>query len=396
MRATIQPRMLIVTTIPATFGFLAPYARHLRRQGWWVDLASGTGELPAAWQDGIDGRIEIPWSRRLGGRTTLASIRAARRVLATGNYAIVHTHTPIASFAVRLAAATIPRSRRPAIVYTAHGFHFAPGQNPLVNAAFIAAEWIAGRWTDRLVVINDHDVHAARRFHLVRGDRLVYMPGIGLDLDWYRASDDLAAAGFRLREELGIPRAAPLLTIIAELSHRKKQDLALRALALLDRRDVHLALAGEGPRSAEYRQLARSLGISDRVHFLGHLGDVRPLIVTSAATLLPSYREGLSRAVLESLAMGVPVVGSDIRGIADVVEPDGGLLVPPGDVAALAQAITEVLETPRPADMADRVRQRLAPFSLDDLIAAHEQLYGSLLGRTNGKHAVLSAVGQEI
>jgi glycosyltransferase involved in cell wall biosynthesis len=395
---TNPPRILIATTIPLTFSaFLVPYAEHLRARGWQVDLATAPGELPAGAAAAIDHRIDVPWSRSLRDPSNAtAALRTMRKALTEGHYDLVHTHTPIASFVVRAAAASIRRGRRPAVVYTAHGFHFAPGRSRLANGMFTLAEWTAGRFTDRLVVINDHDQVAARRRRLVRPDRLVHMHGIGVDLGWYRRTPSLEEEGERIRRVLGIPDDASMLTVVAELTVRKQQHVAIEALAKAARPDVHLVLAGDGPLRATYEAQAATAGVADRVHFLGNVRDVRPLMIASTATMLPSFREGMSRSVLESLALGVPVLGSDIRGIADVVAPDGGILFQPGDTASLAEAIVRIVTSP-PVDEVTRarIRDRLRPYGLDALLTAHDHLYDQLVARRTHSAAPINSIEQE-
>ena len=111
------------------------------------------------------------------------------------------------------------------------------------------------------------------------------------------------------------------------------------------------------------------------------MGDVRPLIAASVATLLPSFREGLSRAVLESLAMGVPVLGSRVRGIAELVEPGGGVLVDPNDAGALAAAIEKTADDPAACFDGPAVRARLEPYGIEHLLSAHDDLYNELLAQ---------------
>jgi glycosyltransferase involved in cell wall biosynthesis len=169
--------------------------------------------------------------------------------------------------------------------------------------------------------------------------------------------------------------------MLAAFEARKNHRAVLNALAQLDRSDIHVAFAGQGPLERAVRAQADRLGVADRVHFLAVVGDVRPLIAASAATLLPSFREGLSRAVLESLAMGVPVVGSRVRGIAELVEPGGGVLVAPGDAGALAVAIEKTADAPAACFDGPAVRARLEPYGIDHLLHAHDVLYNELLAQ---------------
>ena len=104
----------------------------------------------------------------------------------------------------------------------------------------------------------------------------------------------------------------------------------------------------------------------------------------------------MSRSVLESLALGVPVLGSDIRGIADVVAPDGGILFQPGDTASLAEAIVRIVTSP-PVDEVTRarIRDRLRPYGLDALLTAHDHLYDQLVARRTHSAAPINSIEQE-
>jgi glycosyltransferase involved in cell wall biosynthesis len=372
-----QARLLVVTTVPSTLSFLVPYADHFRAVGWRVDAVTGPGD-GSAWQPHFDRLLRVSWSRRPSDpRNALRAGAQVRRLVAAGGYDIVHTHTPIASFVVRAAMATLPH--RPAVVYTAHGFHFHAAGAPVTNAVFGLAEAAAGWVTDRLVVINDEDWRAAARLRTVPAARLRLFPGIGVDLGYYRATAEVADAARAMRQRIGVPADARLLSIVAEFTPRKDHRTALQALAAHADPGLHLCLAGEGPLRGAVEEEARSLGVGDRVHFLGGVRDVRPLMCASSATVLPSRREGLSRAVLESLALGVPVIGARTRGIADLLADGGGIVVEPGDVAGFARAYDDIGSHPRGAALRDQIAPTLATYSTDRLISLHEQLYDELL-----------------
>jgi glycosyltransferase involved in cell wall biosynthesis len=261
-------------------------------------------------------------------------------------------------------------------VYTAHGFHFGVGAMKARHAPVALAEWLAGRVTDRLVVINETDLRNARRLRLVAPDRVVHHRGIGVDLDWY---DRDVVVVDDVRDKLGVGEC-PMFTIVASLHPGKGHLDALGALAAMRSDDAHLVFAGDGLLEQQLRARVAELGLDGRVHFLGQVSDVRALVVASTATVLPSSREGLSRATLESLCLGTPVIGYDIRGIADTVRPDGGVLVPVGDVNALAGAMQSVIDAPPFDDDVRRsIRQRLQPYSISSILDQHERLYEALL-----------------
>lgn len=374
-----EPRLLIATTVPSTArGFLLPYADHFRHRGWTVDALTGPGDALVDLSGHFDDVHVVPWSRRPADRRNVsAALPTVRRLLKRGRYDLLHTHTPVASTISR--AAVVGLRRKPAVVYTAHGFHFHAGGSRLANLGYAAVERVMGRWTDRLVVINDEDDAAAKK--MFDPDRVVLMAGIGLDLERYRPDSASADEIAGIRSELGLAPRHVLMSIVAELNPGKNHETVLRALARNGNPDIQLALAGGGPERKRLGELAADLGVSERVHLLGVVADVRPLVLASAATILLSRREGLSRAVMESLAMGVPVIGSPIRGIKDLVGEQGGLLAASDDIEGVAAALDAVQDLPRGWELRTAMADRLASLSLVRLLQQHEDMYAELLVR---------------
>lgn len=370
--------MLVVTTVPGTVaGFLLPYLDHFRSQGWRVDVATRPGAGLSTVREHADQVHEMPWSR--SPRDVGAQLRAGvrlRRLVRRGGYDLMHTHTPLASLVSRVALAGLG-PRRPAVVYTAHGFHFHAGGSSTANRGYAAAERVAARWTDRLVVINDEDAAAAVSRGVIAADKVVRMPGIGIDLGEF---DPRAVGGVEdVREQVGVPPDAVLFTVVAELQPGKNHELALRGLAVNPDPRYHLLLAGDGPQRGRIEALVHELRLGERVHLLGRLEDVRPLVLASAATVLPSRREGLSRAVLESLALGVPVIGSTARGVRDLLGAESGVLVDPDDVAAMSAAFDSVQRLPHGDGLRDALDAQLRQYSIGHLLDLHERLYAGLL-----------------
>jgi glycosyltransferase involved in cell wall biosynthesis len=370
----------MITTVPDTLrGFLLPFAAHFRRRGFRVDaMARGVSRCHEC-VDGFDQVWEVNWSRNPLDPRNLG--RARRRVLevaTAGAYDLIHVHTPVAAFVTRLALRRRGPTPGPRVIYTAHGFHFYRGGPALRGVAFRALETLAARWTDYLVVINREDEEAARS--LLPPERVRYMPGIGVDRHHYAPEAVTEAEVAKVRSELGLRVGEPLFLMIAEFIPRKRHRDALAAFARLGRADARLAFAGTGPLEEAMKQRAGQLGLTGRVHFLGLRRDIPALVRASVAVLLPSQQEGLPRSAMESLSLGVPVVGSRIRGTADLLESGGGVLVSVGDVAALAGALGRVLDDPEQArEMGRRGREHMADYGLERIIGLHEQLYGEAL-----------------
>jgi glycosyltransferase involved in cell wall biosynthesis len=377
-----MPSLLMVTTVSSMLhGFLLPFAKHFRDRGFRVDaMASGVArsrECVAM----FDNVWEVAWSRNpLNPRNLWAARRRVREVAAGQGYDLIHVHTPVAAFVTRLALRRLRGPQRSQVIYTAHGFHFYRGGRRLQCASFRALEKLAGRWTDYLVVINREDEEAARR--LLPPERVRYMPGIGLDLRRYAPGAVTEAEVARVRHELGLEATDRLFLMIAEFNPEKRHRDALAAFARLNRPATRLAFAGTGRLVEEMRRLAGRLGVAKRVHFLGARRDIPALVRASVAVLLPSEREGLSRSLMESLSLGVPVVGTRVRGIVDLLEDECGLLVPVGNATALAESLAWILDHQDESQaMGRRGRERMMAYDLQKIIGLHEALYEEALRR---------------
>ncbi|MDE2563901.1 MAG: glycosyltransferase [Sphingomonadales bacterium] len=178
---------------------------------------------------------------------------------------------------------------------------------------------------------------------------------------------------------LCIAREGRLLLSVGALIPIKGQGLAIRALALLPG-DVRLALAGTGDQRPALEGLAASLGLTDRVHFLGAVShDALPVLLSAADIMvLPSEREGLANAWIEALACGTPIVVPDVGGAREVVSTPAAGRLAGREPEAIASAISEILADP-PAQ--DTVSASAARFSWDANAAELAAIYAGLVRR---------------
>jgi glycosyltransferase involved in cell wall biosynthesis len=187
------------------------------------------------------------------------------------------------------------------------------------------------------------------------------------------------------RAALGLADDEPCLLMAARIVTAKGHDTALKALARIQDQRWTLLLAGDhhGDLGPQIQALATELGIAGRVRFLGLREDVPALLAAADMLLAPSRREALSLTLLEASACALPIVASTVGGIGEVVEHGAsGLLVPPDDVPALADAIAQLLADPaRRAALGARARQRFeAGFTenamFDGTLAAYREACG--------------------
>ena len=302
--------------------------------------------------------IQLPLNRNIfdlarNGRAFIKSLRIMRE----RRYEFVHCHTPVGAVVARLAC----RLSGTPVIYTAHGFHFFRGAPRINWLAYYPIEKILSYITDVLITINkeDHAI-AEAKFGM---KKLCYVPGIGIDMSKFSDAEP------ELRRELGIPDDTMLILSVGELSKRKNYISVLRALAAMqseftdagkalsseyaggrklmqednpfDGKDegelkpssgrehfhnICYAVAGTGVYADEFAGFIREHGLSDKVKLLGYREDTAGLYKAADVFLFPSYQEGLSAALMEAMASGLPVAVSRIRGNTDLVDDKGGIM----------------------------------------------------------------------
>ncbi|GAA2094141.1 hypothetical protein GCM10009759_21400 [Kitasatospora saccharophila] len=216
-----------------------------------------------------------------------------------------------------------------------------------------------------VAAISPHAADVLRARFRLPARRLRTLPN-ARPADRFRPAADPAGKA-AARAELGLPAEGPLIAWVGALSPEKRPDLALAAHALLPA-DTHLALAGEGP-------LRATLAPGPRVHPLGPLADPAPLYRAADVLLLTSDSEGVPGVLIEAALAGLPAVATDVGWVSDVVRPgEGGLLVPPGDPAALADALRTLLAADRTPYAAAARARALAHFDLDTVTTGWQQL----------------------
>jgi glycosyltransferase involved in cell wall biosynthesis len=183
----------------------------------------------------------------------------------------------------------------------------------------------------------------------------------------------------RLRRELLPEEPGCIFLQVGEFLPHKRHADVLGAFSLLQG-SATLLFAGSGPLQADMRKLAHALGIAKRVRFLAVRGDIPALMSLADVIVLPSWREGLPRSVMEAMAMGKPVIGSNIRGTRDLLKDGRGLLFSAGDIGALAEAMQRLSEDSKErACIGIAGRQAVTANGIDKILLYHNELYDEML-----------------
>lgn len=275
------------------------------------------------------------------------------------------------------------------------------GQPPVIVSERCVDTWKSGwqlqldRWqiprTARLVG-NSHSVADFYRQQRFPVERIRVVPN-GIELPDPVETLSTAERESRRASLCGLPAGAKVMGFVGRLARQKRVLDLIWMLVLLEniRQDVYLLLVGDGPERESLERFARELNVESRVIFLGHRQDIPAILPLLDVFCLASDFEGMSNSVMEAMAVGLPVLASDIPPNRElVVEGETGHLIPVGDRAGYARAALSLLDRPDKAEqMGTAGRQRMATeFSIRKMVEGYAQVYREVLegcGRREAK-----------
>jgi glycosyltransferase involved in cell wall biosynthesis len=402
-------KVAYVTTVDITLRYvLLDQMLSVQRDGYEVVAISAPGiDAPLVEAQGIR-HVSVPMTRRFTPLADLLSLWRLYRVIRKERPTIVHVQTPKAGLLGQLAARA---ARVPIVVRTLNGFYFTEDTGWLMRRFYIATEKMAARCSDVILSQNSEDIDTATS-EMICPPSLIKHLGNGIDLNAYDPGRFSTADVARRRRELGISADAPVVGYVGRMTAKGKRFLEfLAAGKIVAERlpQVRFLIVGQPDRSkpdAVEPEAALEYGLGEACVFAGQRpNDELPLLIKCMDVLvLPSEREGMPRVVLEAAAMGVPSVVADARGSREAIE-DGrsGLLVPLGDVRAIASAILKILTDRELADYLGAGGRQVAEerFDKQQVIAMVKAEYERLLLEKGLEHLLVrekvgvGAVGRE-
>ncbi len=329
-------------------------ARTLReREGLVQFVATGAGS-PLAGALADDGALllALPWRAAYDPRAWLNLVRRLRELRRDGAPLVLHAHD---SHALTLGL----------FAGTALGLPLVATRRSVAPAG---RQW---RRPTRVVAISDAVAQA-----------LLHSGVPASRLQVVRSGIDLTRTTERLPARSGM---APFIIAVGALTDEKGHPTLLDAFARIADRfpDMQLRVLGEGPERHQLQTRANRLGIGARVEWMGDVADPSDWIAEAQLLVQPSYREALGTVVLEAMARGTPVVASRTGGLVELLDAGAGVLVPPRDGVALAEAIESLLRAPtRRADLVRTARARVSEYDAPGMAESMVQVYRSALGDT--------------
>ncbi len=292
-----------------------------------------------------------------------------RRIIVGYGVDVAHVHSPVVAVGTRLVLATIPRERRPRLVTTEHNV-WASHARPTRIADRLTASCDSAHLAVSSAVRSSMPARLRTRTEIVR---------YGVDLDRVYSAQ---AAREGVRAALGVTGDELVIGTVANLRSTKGYpDLLAAACLVVERFDrARFVAIGQGPLEDEIRRLHAGSGLGDRFTLLGYRADAIEVMSGFDVFCLASHHEGLPIALMEALALGIPIVATAVGGVPELVT-DGhdAILVPAGQPEKLAEALIELLQNPeRRSLLARHAREHGRGLSVEHAIRRVEALYRTL------------------
>jgi glycosyltransferase involved in cell wall biosynthesis len=374
--AIVTVRLLFVVNSPAFFiSHRLPIALAAKKEGYEVHVGTMPGEAVSQIIEAGLFHHELPLTR--SGRNFLNELfvfSAIYKLFCQLKPGIVHLVTikPViyGGLAARLAGvpSVVAAISGLGYVFIARGFKAS-----LVRAAVMSLYRLAFRKRNLCVIFQNNDDRS--RFvkaDTVRNEKTVLIRGSGVDLEDYTATVETAAT--------------PIIIMISRLLRDKGVGEFVEATRMIIQRGIKARFLMVGDADPHNPATVTKIELDlirkeGRVELLGHRSDIPELLAISSIVVLPSYREGLPKVLVEAAAAGRAVVTTDVPGCRDAIEPDiSGLLVPVRDANALANAIQRLIEDVELRQKMGRAGRQLAEkeFSIEKIVQAHLDIYRML------------------
>lgn len=358
----------------------------LNKEKYQTDLISGrTQDISGEIQNTLEKKnIQVKFINELRREIhpwfDIAALLKLYSWIRKGNYDSVHTHSSKAGilgrWAAKLAGVRI-------IIHTPHGHVFHGYSGPVLTRVFIFLEKMTAQITDKIITLTDRGKDDHVQFKIAPRAKFCTIHS-GIDFSQFHCSSDLN----KVRNDYQISTETFLFGSVTRLDPIKGTDILISAMERICQQfpQTKLMIVGEGIDETKLKEQCQSLEISDKVIFVGYQKNVSELMHMMDVFVLPSLNEGMGRVIIEAMACGKPVIASRTGGIPALIE-DGknGVLVPPGDVQALVEAMSHLISlADRGSVLGQKARSKIFDdrhenYSIESMLSKIEKLYSELM-----------------
>lgn len=328
---------------------LKPLILALASEGHIVHIAcSDTGKIKELREQGLH-VIEVPIERKIKPWSNFKTVLRLVSLMKKEKYDLVHVHTPVAAVLGRIAAKLAGIKT---VIYTAHGYYFHEGMHFIQYSFFYWLEKIFARqFTEWLLLQSkeDYDLSISRAFKST--SNIIHI-GNGVDITTKFNPDRINLKRIEeLKQQLFIRKEDVVITFIGRFVKEKGIFDLIDSFQLLREKHNHVKLLMIGGISNSERDLESNIALEKRllenpsIINVGYRKDIPELLAISDIFVLPSYREGLPRSIIEAMAMGKPVIASNIRGCREEVQHGvNGFLFEKGNHIELYEKLNDLVE----------------------------------------------------
>ncbi len=359
----------------------------LQPRGYATQLVRGSEAADEGSMDHLAAQMDVhpihlPAMRRDPGGGDARALAQLVRILRAERPHLVHTHAAKAGTLGRVAVLlAFPRRRgRPVVVHTFHGHSLTGYFSDRSARIFRRIERFLARRSDVLVAVSPEVRDDLVALGVAPRERIVVVP-LGLDLAPFLSDAGRAQRRAAVRDELGIAADVELVTLVARLVPIKRVDRFLELAALLaERPHARFVVVGDGELRDELAASSAARALGERLVWAGFRRDVADVCVASDVVVLTSDNEGTPVSLIEAQAAAVPVVSTNVGGVASAVrDGETGLLA--DDPPALAAAVAALLDDPERAHaMGNAGREHVrGTFAIERLVDDVDTLYRRLL-----------------
>ena len=378
-----QKRALIAANFLGFIGFLWNDIDTLRLKGYTIDFVgydkdgSEEKKIENLLSDKKICFYNIPFDSK--NPFSSVNIRAYKKIsdlLQSNRYELIHCHTPIVGLLVRIAA-SMYRLKGSKVVYTTHGLAFTHLSSFKTIILYHTLEWMMSFLTDAVITINKEDYATVKKMHV---KKVFYINGVGVDCSKYF---DVRIDRNLYRKQIGVDGSDIMILSVGELSNRKNHEVIIKAIGHMQNKHSYvyvIAGKGLGTASTEESLMHAAKKYDVRLILLGFRDDIPQLMHCSDIGAIPSIREGLGLAGIQSLCAGVPLVVSDVQGIKDyIVDGVTGYLCNPFDYIAFMRNIEKLSDSSMRESMRQNCHDMAVKFDITVSKAQMVNIYDIIL-----------------
>ena len=367
-------KVLVVATTDDMIGrFMIPHIQEMQRLGAEVFVACrNTGDFFEETKNATSCEMfDVSFTRFPFTLKNMKGYKKLKKIVKEFKPDLINCLQPVGGVMGRL----VSKKFKLPCLYTAHGFHFykgAPLKNKLIYKTI--EKWCS-KHTTSLVTMNEEDYQAALK---MKAKKVYKINGIGVDFSKYKVDKDFDKQGFK--KELGLEEDDFVVASVGELNKNKNTLRLVDAMSKIENKKIKYLICGEGPLHQKYQDKIEKLGLTDNVKMLGFRRDIPKILNCVDLYVMPSFREGLSKSMMEAMAYGLPVVASAIRGNVDLLgKEEGGLLLSPKDTDGFANAFEKLAEDKQLCKkFGERNKTYVQDYSIEKVKAQMEKIYKEL------------------